>query len=550
MEGSDGGLEPLQLRLKPLITSNAGRQKLEAQESISPSLSKTKSFPKSGRATRAGSPVVDLSDAYFSELFSSSLERLNKEPDLLQAEDERIHRQLTESAVEHFPAFINSANCLRDMEQELKSFDERVRSLQGGITKFRDSCTAFREGAREIMDRRGDVQKVLGQHQTLLGLLEIPQLMDACVRNNNFDEALDFQLFVNRLGALHGELEVVQILVREVKEVTNLMLRQLMNKLRSNIQLPECLGVIGYLRRLASFSEKELRIGFLGCREEWIASLVSEVDASNPYDYLKRLTDIHRLHMFDVVMQYRAVFSEEAIGGGDGGLLSSWALPRIEFYLDSLGKYMPQVGEGSNIASILEHCMYCGMSLGRVGLDFRGLLPSVFEPCMLQLFSERILAAVENFGNVLDVHKWVSLNTALATQAQVNTVGNGQPSPELAAAPPSDLVEHLPIATFVNGVLAALNDLRHCAAVSLKQPVAALMQECISGVATELSQYSVMRGLEGPQKRVFISACKAYTDNAAPFLCQSLDRLYSGASEMIDLTRACEPLQDLTTSTA
>lgn len=546
MKTSEGAFEPLQLRLKPLITSSAGKQVPEAQDSISPGFRKAKSLPKPGTSARAASPGVDLSDAYFSELLSSSLERLNKEPDLLHAEEERIHRQITESAVEHFSSFINSANCLRDMEQELESFNERVQSLHGGITEFRESCTSFREGAREILDRRGDVQKVLGQHQTLLGLLEIPQLMDACVRNGNFDEALDFQLFVNRLGALHGEMAVVQTLVKEVKEVTNLMLRQLMNKLRSNIQLPECLGVIGYLRRLALFSEKELRIGFLGCREEWIASLVSAVDASNPYDYLKRLTDIHRLHMFDVVMQYRAVFSEEAIGGGDGGLLSSWALPRIEFYLDSLRKYMPQVGEGSNVASILEHCMYCGMSLGRVGLDFRGLLPSVFEPCMLELFSERMLAAVENFGSVLDVHKWISLNTALAARAQPSTVGNGQASPEPDTVPPSMLVEHLPIATFVNGVLAALNDLRHCAAVSLKEPVVALMQECLTGVATQLNQYSIMRGLDGSQKRVFISACKAYVDNAVPYLCQSLGRLYPGASNMIDRSRAFEPLQDIT----
>lgn len=32
--------------------------------------------------------------------------------------------------------------------------------------------------------------------------------------------------------------------------------------------------------------------------------------------------------------------------------------------------------------------MYCGMSLARVGLDFRGLLPPVFEACILAMFSK------------------------------------------------------------------------------------------------------------------------------------------------------------------
>lgn len=60
------------------------------------------------------------------------------------------------------------------------------------------------------------------------------------------------------------------------------------------------------------------------------------------------------------------------------------------FYLDALREALPRVMEGGSLASVLEHCMYCGMSLGRVGLDFRGLLCPIFEACVRNTFAANV----------------------------------------------------------------------------------------------------------------------------------------------------------------
>ena len=105
-----------------------------------------------------------------------------------------------------------------------------------------------------------------GTHPALLELLEVPQLMDACVRNGSYDDALDLRAFVRKLAVMHGDLGMAQRLLGEATAVADTMLRQLLARLRTNIQLPECLRVIGFLRRLEAFPEQ---VGSTLCLHLW-----------------------------------------------------------------------------------------------------------------------------------------------------------------------------------------------------------------------------------------------------------------------------------------
>ena len=99
---------------------------------------------------------------------------------------------------------------------------------------------------------------------------------------------------------------------------------------------------------------------FLRCREAWLVGIIDDLDQSNPYEYLKRMADCHRVHLFDVVMQYRAIFSDDTSGheeNTDGGLLYSWAMHRISSHLNVLREVLPQITEGPNLAIILDQCM-------------------------------------------------------------------------------------------------------------------------------------------------------------------------------------------------
>ena len=65
------------------------------------------------------------------------------------------------------------------------------------------------------------------------------------------------------------------------------MLTQLLQQLRTNIQLPACLRVIGYLRRMEIFNETELRLNFLQARDTYLQGILSDIPNESGELYTK-----------------------------------------------------------------------------------------------------------------------------------------------------------------------------------------------------------------------------------------------------------------------
>lgn len=72
-------------------------------------------------------------------------------------------------------------------------------------------------------------------------------------------------------------LLVLQSIVRSVEALWHTMLVQLVAQLRMDLQLPKCLQIVGYLRRMQAFGNKELKLKFLQARDAWLTSCLDAI---------------------------------------------------------------------------------------------------------------------------------------------------------------------------------------------------------------------------------------------------------------------------------
>ncbi|XP_078432120.1 conserved oligomeric Golgi complex component-related / COG complex component-like protein [Wolffia australiana] len=482
-------------------------------------------------AASAVLPFADYSQQqYVSELLSFTLDRLHKEPELLRVDAERVRRQMQEVAVGNYRSFVAADHALSACRDQLSAVSRHLDSMINEIPKLAAGCTEFLESSQKILEERKINQSLLANHSTLIDLLEIPQLMDTCIRNGNYDETLDLEAFVLRLAKVHSELPVIQALAVEVKRTTQAMISHLLQKLRSNIQLPECLRVVAHLRRVGIYSESEMRLQFLRCREAWLSAILEDLDQRNAYEYLKGMVNCHRTQLFDIVNQYRAIFNNDKSGNEenyDGGLLFSWAVHQINTHLSTLGAMLPKISDGGALSNILDQCMYCAMGLGLVGLDFRGLLLPLFEDAVLNLFTRNMEIAVKNFQETLYSHHWVPLPAVGFTTSSTNEENQDD------VTPPSILMEHIPLAVFINGVSLAMNELRPCAPLRLKHLLAQQLVGGLQAVSTALLHYNSTRILRDTESSLFLSLCQVFIEVVCLYCATSFGRCYPGGAALI-----------------
>ncbi|XP_028624465.1 conserved oligomeric Golgi complex subunit 8 [Grammomys surdaster] len=473
---------------------------------------------------------------YLRELSGSGLDRLRREPERLAEERAQLLQQTRDLAFANYKTFIRGAECTERIHRLFGDVEASLGHLLDRLPSFQQSCRNFVKEAEEISSNRRMNTLTLNRHTEILEILEIPQLMDTCVRNSYYEEALELAAYVRRLERKYSSIPVIQGIVNEVRQSMQLMLSQLIQQLRTNIQLPACLRVIGYLRRMDVFTEAELRVKFLQARDAWLRSILTAIPHDDPYFHITKTIEACRVHLFDIITQYRAIFSDEdpllppAMGEytvNESAIFHGWVLQKISQFLQVLETDLYR-GIGGRLDSLLGQCMYFGLSFSRVGADFRGQLAPVFQRVAINTFQKAVEEAVEKFQDEMTSYTLISATTILGSSNMPVTVPATQPG---TLQPPMVLLDFPPLACFLNNILVAFNDLRLCCPVALAQDVTGALEDALTKVTkTILAFHRAEEAVfSSGEHEIFVQFCTAFLEDLVPYLNRCLQVLFPPA---------------------
>ncbi|EEY57934.1 conserved oligomeric Golgi complex subunit 8, putative [Phytophthora infestans T30-4] len=460
-------------------------------------------------------------------LKTCSLDELKKEPWRLQIQADNTAEQLRNLVLKNYHVFIQSNQCAAIVKDDLAELKEETTKVEEAIPELQLFCTEFQKEVADVVAKHGDIQFVFEHYLQLTELLEIPQLLDACIHNELFDSALDVIQFANETFQADESAEtsrnvVIDCLVREVAEMTGTMREKLLQKLREDLQLALCVRIVGYLRRLDALVgvaavgsleyEKQLKEEFLTCRNVWLSSLSRGISSSDPYQYIIQVIDIKRTSWFDMITQYSAIFGSENVDGKVDPPLCRWATATVANFIQILMKQLPKIDDFSSIATILEQSLFFGGSLGRVGVDFRAVLVVYFEDHVLNLMTEYWRSACREFQENLKAHSSVASSFSASSKtpiviASYRSNGSGSNfrfvSRSTANAsngedysPPRCLMSFPLLAEFTNALLSSLNELRLCTISSLQNRLGKKYQSAIGTMLLTIAEFIEENGLD------------------------------------------------------
>ncbi|KAJ7109873.1 Dor1-like family-domain-containing protein [Mycena epipterygia] len=471
------------------------------------------------------------SHSYLTHLTTLSLPTLLSEPAVLQTQSHHLTSSLTSLTHTSYPTFLSLHQTTSSLSTSLASLESSLDNLlTTSLPALEDSAAGWRERTENVLMDRRKARVVLEQHDKIRDLLEIPMLIDTCVRNGYFAEALSLASHARSLsiGTSTPPLILTSVLSEVQNSITQMLLSLLATLHEPNRKLPALWKAVNFLRKMDMFgssseqgeqSEEQIALAFLGGREGCLkASLegnsrdilrlvggsgLAERDKEDMAKFLKKYIDVWRESVYDIITQFSTIFLERppsttpktpttpsAPISSLHPLLTTYTTHALTTHLLPLLSQTLPLLPISTLPSLLTQLTYCATAFARVGMDFRGILGGLFCTAVASAVGGELKAAgakwverVKNaMGDASPLSPTLSTNSHTPRKVKLTLPSQWIIVPSLVASPPTPsastpsgaahvppqvLASYPPLAEYTNALLGILNGLRLLAPVEI-----------------------------------------------------------------------------------
>lgn len=422
---------------------------------------------------------------YLAHLTSLDLGALKAEPSALNSSSAQLTNALTTLCHTSYPTFLSVHQSTVTLSSSLTSLSDSLTSLIAALPSLESSARVFVTETKDIQQDRRKAALVLEHHDKLADLLAIPQLIDSCVRNGYFQEAMDLSAHAAGLAKRFPNVSIVTDVKAEVDHSIRTMLGQLLNILREQAKLPALFKAVNFLRKMKVLEEDELALAFLTSRLYYLNSVLDALEIEKRGSgqnkevcakYLRKYVDAWREGVYDIVTQYTTIFLERPSSNQSPPtpdvlhtLLTTFTTQLLNQLLTLLETTLPQIPDPTLLNSLLTQLTYCATSFTRIGLDFRSCLGPLFANAVREGIINDFKTARITFQNSL-----VTRGNRFNKRGVVDLLVSASPTPSQPSTtddvtfdatapphvPPHILTTSPPVARYTNDLLTALNGLR------------------------------------------------------------------------------------------
>ena len=370
--------------------------------------------------------------SYFGGLPSLPLADLLATPTTLSTQSHTLTASLNALAHTSYPTILSLHNTSSALLNSLSSLDTSLNTLlDTALPALDDVARTFREkSGPTVIEERQRTRVVLEQYDKLRDLLDVPVLMDTCIRNGLYAEALALAghattalSALSTIRSQDGEpsgsdghappLPLVTALQAEIASSLHAMRLLLLGTLHEpSRKLPAFWKAVQFLRRMQVLPESELALAFVSARIDCLQNTLQAVErdagvsittfsddgdnitGSNTADrekkmdrrgedvarFLKKYIDVWREGAYDLVTQYATLFLERSSPHGSASsshLPATTPLPDqvIKHTLPStlLGLLLPTIKTYlrhayPHLAPLATQLAYCSSAMARIGM--------------------------------------------------------------------------------------------------------------------------------------------------------------------------------------